>query len=134
MGIERSKWLKWWKIAVTFHLVCFAWIFFRCKNVEEGIYIIKNIIKIPEQGFDIHSAINYIRDSVMLEQSSREVIVLFLVILFLVVVGVRYKKNYITELLIQQKIVYRWSVYCLLIISIILFSIYGNSGFIYYNF
>jgi hypothetical protein len=39
IGFEKSRILKLCQIVVTFHLVCFSWIFFRANNLEEAIYI-----------------------------------------------------------------------------------------------
>ncbi|WP_041974986.1 MBOAT family protein, partial [Geobacter sp. OR-1] len=36
LGIEKSIWLKYWQIFVTFNLVSFAWIFFRAKNLNDA--------------------------------------------------------------------------------------------------
>jgi hypothetical protein len=39
IGLEKSRILKLCQIVGTFHLVCFAWIFFRANNLKEALYI-----------------------------------------------------------------------------------------------
>jgi alginate O-acetyltransferase complex protein AlgI len=43
LGLEKSRLLKAWQIFVTFHLVSFAWIFFRAANLHDAIYVITNM-------------------------------------------------------------------------------------------
>jgi D-alanyl-lipoteichoic acid acyltransferase DltB (MBOAT superfamily) len=40
LGVEETKLLKFWQIFVTFNLVCFAWVFFRAKDLSDAYYII----------------------------------------------------------------------------------------------
>jgi alginate O-acetyltransferase complex protein AlgI len=42
LGIEKSIWLKWWQMCITFNLVCFAWIFFRAGSAK-GWYVVRNL-------------------------------------------------------------------------------------------
>lgn len=39
MGIEKSAILKLWQRFVTFHLVCFSWIFFRASSIDDAMYV-----------------------------------------------------------------------------------------------
>lgn len=38
-GLEKSAILKAWQIFVTFHLVCFSWIFFRSQSISDALYV-----------------------------------------------------------------------------------------------
>ena len=39
LGIEKSAVLRQWQKFVTFHLVCFSWIFFRAASIDDAIYV-----------------------------------------------------------------------------------------------
>ncbi|MBJ6801700.1 MBOAT family O-acyltransferase [Geomonas propionica] len=39
LGIQKSRYLKYWQMLVTFHLVCFAWVFFRVNSLGDALYI-----------------------------------------------------------------------------------------------
>lgn len=43
IGIVNSKWLKAVQILITFHLVCFSWIFFRAPNFEIAFNVLEQI-------------------------------------------------------------------------------------------
>ncbi|GFO60971.1 membrane-bound O-acyltransferase family protein [Geomonas silvestris] len=43
LGVARSPWLSWWKIFVTFHLVSFAWVFFRANTLSDALYVARNL-------------------------------------------------------------------------------------------
>ena len=39
LGVEKSPLLKYWQRFVTFHLVCFSWIFFRARSLDDALYV-----------------------------------------------------------------------------------------------
>ena len=43
LGIEKSKLLNLWQIFVTFHLVSFAWVYFRAASLADSTYVITNM-------------------------------------------------------------------------------------------
>ena len=43
LGLGKGPWLKAWQIAVTFNLVCFAWIFFRAESIGDALYVVTNL-------------------------------------------------------------------------------------------
>ena len=48
LGIEKSAILKLWQRFVTFHLVCFSWIFFRAASIDDAIYVAtKSVLDLP---------------------------------------------------------------------------------------
>jgi D-alanyl-lipoteichoic acid acyltransferase DltB (MBOAT superfamily) len=44
LGIEKSRWIKWWQVFVTFNLVSVAWVFFRAKNLNDALYVVSNCL------------------------------------------------------------------------------------------
>ncbi len=43
LGITGSPLRKGWQIAVTFHLVCFSFIFFRASNLGDAVYVVTHL-------------------------------------------------------------------------------------------
>lgn len=44
-GLEKSEFLRWLQIFITFNLVSFAWVFFRAENLTDALYVISNAFK-----------------------------------------------------------------------------------------
>lgn len=44
LGWDKSKWLTAWQIFVTFHLVCFSWIFFRAASIKDALYVSRSAL------------------------------------------------------------------------------------------
>ena len=42
LGLEKTKFHKYWQIFVTFNLVSFAWVFFRAGNLKDADYVVSN--------------------------------------------------------------------------------------------
>ena len=42
LGLEKTRLLRCWQVLVTFHLVCFAWIFFRTSTLADAVYVIRH--------------------------------------------------------------------------------------------
>jgi alginate O-acetyltransferase complex protein AlgI len=43
LGIEKTKFQKYFKIVVTFNLICFAWVFFRANSVMDAWYVVTHL-------------------------------------------------------------------------------------------
>jgi len=132
LGIEKNKYLKIWQIFVTFNMVCLAWIFFRAGSLSDGWYVLMHLVS----PFQLTSA-EYIHRNIFLGQSSRE----FFVVINLLVLSAlisyivqRSGKRDLGSFLKDRSLFFRWGIYYMLVFSIVVFTIYGNSGFIYYKF
>jgi len=115
-------------VFVTFHLVCFGWIFFMTNNLIEIELIIKKIFNILLQFYSI--SIFSINFSIIKYFS--------MAILVLIIDLLQFKFN-IKRICLEQKNVYvRFLIYYLLVMAIILFGKYGssnlNSQFMYFQF
>jgi len=134
LGIEKCNALKWWQVFVTFNLVCFAWIFFRAASLSDAWYVISHLI--VSVG-DKQTSADYISRNIFLRQSSREFVVIILLLVLTSTISFVVKrtgKRDFCGLLESRSLPYRWSLYYLLVFSIVVFAVYGNSGFIYYRF
>lgn len=125
---------KFGQIIITFLLTTFAWIFFRAETIGGAFYYIKRMFTKwnPWVIFD--------QSMFELGLDRIEVNILFmaLLVLFLTEI-VRYvRKVDLGEFLLKQNLWFRWLVVFVLIISILLYGIYGinfdSNQFIYFKF
>ncbi len=119
---------------VTFALVDFAWIFFRCNSLRESITYIGLIISRPDPWMLVNGSFY----SLGLSAVEFWIAIVSLLVLLLVD-SIRYKKNMqLYEYLNTQSLWFRWGIYILLVVAIFLFGIYGPgydaAEFIYFQF
>ena len=119
LGIEKSQWVKWWQMFVTYNLVCFAWVFFRANSIDDAVYVVRSI------SFDI----NGIWSDFFTSQGRAELIVLFMVISFYVLAS-----KVISDYTIKKHDIYRHVLYYIIIMAIIFFGVFTDSSFIYGRF
>lgn len=121
------------KMVGTFSVVSMAWVFFRAKSIRQSIDIFRNLFtqynpwvltdgSIFEFGLD-----------------AKDWNILIAAILFLVIVdALRYYKINLTELFLKQNLWFRWLVFYVGILAVVLFGIYGPqydaAQFIYFQF
>ena len=44
LGVEKSRWLRWWQVTVTFNLVSLAFVFFRARTVSDAVYVLTHLL------------------------------------------------------------------------------------------
>lgn len=116
------------KVFITFALTCFAWIFFRAKNLSHGIAIIRQMFSQTGLG-----------SLTILGLDSANMILLIIGLIILLVVDLVHEYNIsILDFVYKQRLWFRWALYLGIIWSIIMFGIYGidytSSQFIYFQF
>lgn len=119
---------------ITFALVDFAWIFFRCSSLTESVAYIKRMLTAADYAAPAEGALF----TLGLSRLEFVVAIAGLVILLLVDL-IRYRKGMqLYEYLNTKWLWLRWSVYIFLAVSIFLFGIYGPgynaAEFIYFQF
>ena len=135
LGIKKGRILTLWQTFVTFHLVCFAWIFFRVKSLGEASYVISHLVR-PGTDHKLSPA-EYQSKVIFLNQSSREVIVILAVLFFLMVISAIKKSSGIHDfgpLVLGRALPVRWGLYTGLGMVTLTFGIFTSSTFIYYRF
>ena len=127
VGIAKSKWLRLWQVAVTFNLVCFAWIFFRANSLSDAIYVVSGLRNLFTTGVGDNFR-KFIKLSVLLGQSNRNAIILAvsLCIFFMLNGGL--------EKILKSNIFLRWALYLALIIACIDFGVSSEIPFLYLQF
>lgn len=131
LGMEKSGLLKVWQVFVTFNLVSFAWIFFRAGSVADAWYLISNLIyfdnliNIQPTGFG-----NYFKENVFLGHGDHNFIVTISVLV--IILAVNLLKNRYS--MYKNNLLIRWSIYYILVISIVLFGVFRGDSFVYFKF
>jgi alginate O-acetyltransferase complex protein AlgI len=127
---EENFIVYWLKVAVTFSLVCFAWIFFRANTIGDAFYVISHMF--DGIGFiKVYAKVWYVSLSI------NKPIFLMLFILIFTVVAVDYVqlKRDMIELLSKKPMVLRWTIYVVFMLYVILLSYKGvPADFIYAQF
>lgn len=113
---------------VTFALTSFAWIFFRAESLSHGFAVIRQMLS--QTGFG---------SLMFLGLDSANIILLITGLIILLIVDLVHEYNIsIREFVYKQRLWFRWTLYLVLIWSIIMFGIYGidytSSQFIYFQF
>jgi D-alanyl-lipoteichoic acid acyltransferase DltB (MBOAT superfamily) len=116
----------------TFVLVDFSWIFFRAKDLQTSIFIIKRMFNgIPDL------LIKFIHHQPVFEsiglQKSGIILSIFLIILLEIIEKMQ-KTGKISFILSQKQKKVRWAVYYVLVLSILFLGVFENRQFIYFQF
>lgn len=117
MGVEKSRLLKIVQIVMTFHLVTFAWIFFRADHVNDAIYVIKNMT-IWDGGLK----------DFLLEGGKKSLIILPTTLTVLLLAAVYPQLAVFIEAQLEGR--KRWLIYYALVMLIFTCGLFGK-GFIY---
>jgi alginate O-acetyltransferase complex protein AlgI len=127
LGIEKSVWLKWWQVIVTFHLVSFAWIFFRTENIRDCFLLIVNMFRFDRDVKGGWSEL--VSTQILMGMDKYELVLLLLA--FAVTILVYKMRKYA---FLDKPVWVRWPAIYVLILSILFFGKYQQSAFIYLKF
>jgi alginate O-acetyltransferase complex protein AlgI len=137
LGIGSSWILKPLRVVLTFHLVCFAWIFFRAKDVSDALYVIRHLLDFTAGDLRISPMREFLARNLAFGQSIRELSIV-LVWLALISAGkylIQRRENIpLHQFLVERSTLSRWAFYFVLVFSIVIFGVYESSAFIYYQF
>lgn len=124
LGLEKSLAQKVWQIAVTFHLVCFAWIFFRANSIADALYVVSHLFA----GVSGFGKVLLAHGGTDLAIAAVSILVIWLVAL------VKERTRLGADFFQAAPLPLRWSAYFGLVAGILLFNMDSNAGFIYFNF
>lgn len=114
------------KVFTTFHLVCFAWIFFRANSISDAMYIITHLFVHPETSSSLSN---------LMPLGWYDWLIALLAILVLEVVHWKQRSNEsLREIIRLQPVWLRWSLYYALVVVIFMFGKFGAGEFIYARF
>jgi D-alanyl-lipoteichoic acid acyltransferase DltB (MBOAT superfamily) len=112
------------KIFITFHLVAFGWIFFRTDSVSDAWYIISHIFS--------GAQVTVIKLCMGLSQA--EFIIAVLSIIFMESVHFMQERVRIRQFFSERSIFFRYPVYIIILAVILLFGVFEETDFIYFQF
>lgn len=118
---------------ITFCLVDFTWLFFRAPSFTQAIKMIEKTFAFP--AFERTFGLAF----VSMGMSSQVIAVVIISVIFLFVVdGMQYKGIDMKAFVFSQAAWFRYMIYAALLLSILVFGVYGNlyeqSQFIYFQF
>jgi len=130
--IRRYKYIhNAWRVLCTFSLICFSWIFFRSNKISDSFYIIKCILG----DFDKLLDFSYIKTSIASGGLSKKEFFIAVASIF-VMEGIHMIQRHgsIRHMLSGKPLFVRWITYYSIILSIIIFGVFGTNDFIYFQF
>jgi D-alanyl-lipoteichoic acid acyltransferase DltB (MBOAT superfamily) len=124
------------QIFLTFNLVSFAWIFFRANTVADAFYIISNLFTNVGYVLTNITALGTGQGiiSTSLGLDKYDIYISILTISFLLLVELFQRAQSFRDWVNSRPIVMRWSFYYLIMFSILLFGIFQQNQFIYFQF
>lgn len=131
---------RWLRIGATFTLVCFGWIFFRAKNLDDASYIITHLFSgIPTFFSNFIININALNTGKGLLKPlylgrPQEFIIVLSVVTFLELMQLWQRQRESKYLLLPRLIWTRWVVYYIFIIIIVFSGNFTKQQFIYFQF
>ena len=128
----KSLIFKVLSIFTTNCFVMFAWIFFRANSIDDAMYIVKNLFVNFQLTLNLR---NIIATLFNLGLNNVDTIVIVLSLIILLIVSLIERKGSWVYLIQKKPLIFRFSIYYILIIYVIFFMFYiGNSQFIYFQF
>jgi alginate O-acetyltransferase complex protein AlgI len=123
LGLEKSKAQLLWQTAVTFNLVCFAWIFFRAASVSDAFYVASHL-------FDGVSGVG----ALLASQGGTDLAIACGSLLAVWLVAWAREHSALGRDFYAAPALLRLGVYLCLAAGVLLFNMDSNAGFIYFNF
>ena len=124
-----KNWQKIFKVLVSFHLVCFAWIFFRAKSLPDAFYVVGHLFK------NISGVENGLIESIYKTGLYlNEFVFAVGVIVPLLFVHILERQEDLRTILSRKPIVIRWAIYLFMTLAIMNFGVVSNVPFIYFQF
>lgn len=135
IGLDRApKLRKFIQISLTFSIVCFAWIFFRANSLSDAVYIVTHFFDFSGTNGFLHSLLIPANTEKIFGLSKVEILFAVSLIGFLQIFYWFSSKRPILAILSSKPTWVRFSVYYVLLTSIILFGKFEKSAFIYFQF
>jgi len=123
LHVNRIKILSFWNIAITFNLVCFAWIFFRANSITDAWYIVTHMFK-GVKGVN----------SYLMSQNINELVITILLLILMAFIANHLKQINLYSYILSKNIYIRWCIYYLIVMSIITLGTFSDQSFIYFKF
>ncbi len=125
LGLESYPTLRMLlEMFVTFHLVWFAWIFFRANSITDALYIVSHLFV----GLNLQSGYGIGIGGMY------ELVIALAMVLIMETVHIMQQRGSVRQYINQKPIWVRWTLYYALVLSIMMFGKFGLTEFIYFQF
>lgn len=111
-------------IVITFHLVVFAWVFFRANSLTDATILIQNMFHLSSLS----------SENIFAGTSRPQFVIGIIAIMVLISVDFLQTRIKIRQFVSKQPLVLRWSLYYIMLAAIIAFGEFRNQDFIYFQF
>ena len=128
---------KIFNIIITFSLICVGWIFFRANSLADAFYIIQDVFLNFTDVLVSFSKVGSGNNILQLNELGINFdvfVISVLSILFLVFIHFVQEHVKVRQFLSEKAIYIRWPVYIVIIFAILLFGIFEEKEFIYFQF
>jgi len=139
VGINKfEKVFRYCQVFTTFILVCFAWIFFRAKDIQDAFYIAGHLFS-GTFNYCINIIVNHRQfenghmGSINLGQGTMNFVIAVFLILVLIIGHSIQKHGSVRHMLASKPVWFRWVAYNGIIISLLYLGLYKKQ-FIYFQF
>lgn len=129
-GLEGKPLLKWMQIAITFNLICFAWLFFRANSVSDAWYIIVHSFQETSGTSSLIYAVDAASDSGSLWQ---EIFILMISIFFIAIYSFG-DRDKVLKCFSGLPFWMRFTSYYFVVMYLLLFGYFTKQGFAYVRF
>jgi D-alanyl-lipoteichoic acid acyltransferase DltB (MBOAT superfamily) len=137
LGCQNHPALKVAGVVLTFHLVCFAWIFFRANSLADGIYVSTHLLS-GVGGYALAVVSNFrdllhhkeLWDPILLGKTLPVFLLLLASLAVMLAASLLHGRIRISA----HPAWFRWPAYYALVCSIALLSTFDNVGFVYFQF
>ena len=128
-GLARfPRALGLWRVFVTFHLVCFAWIFFRAGSIGDALYVAGHLfggLGPGAFGADLATRLGTPRKELLLAAA---------LVALLELVQLAHSRLGAARLVAQRPVWVRWALYYSITAAILFLGEYQTQKFIYFQF
>jgi D-alanyl-lipoteichoic acid acyltransferase DltB (MBOAT superfamily) len=115
---------KFVKVFITFHLVLFAWIFFRANSISDAFTLLNNMFILSDQQLL----------KLSLSLGWYELVIAVSAIMFLLIVHIMQRTIAIRNFVSKKPVWVRFAIYYIIIFSILIFGQFKETEFIYFQF
>lgn len=134
LGLEKSRFRKVWQTFVTFHLVCFAWIFFRAASLSDAAYVVTHLFSGVGDTLRHIGAKGVFRQAFQMGQKGDQLAITLVSLGVMLYVSHLKSRKLAPETLFARPAWLRWSVYYAMALSLIFLGVSGANRFIYFQF
>lgn len=131
---EESPITKALAVLVTFHLVAFAWIFFRAGSLSDAAYIVTHLLS------GLGTTLSGLQDPEVMHtqlfvgQKRLEFLFALGFVLILLIVDSLTRGGRFEDLVVTKPAWFRWAGYYVMVLAVFIFGVFGSSQFLYFQF